>query len=160
MSEYQVPRLLWEVFEAKLIAQSRQFIKDAAQILEVDEKILQRRILPTNEKIKVYLHDTQTDTLQCPILIQAGAILQRCRSPIALGHSVCPFHRTNPQQLNSIGLPVVTQLAFASPTIQSNEDTYLWVTSDNSVVNISGTQIGTYNSDTGVFQKFIVDTST
>jgi hypothetical protein len=157
MSEYQIPRLLWEVFEAKLIAQSRQFIKDAAKILEVDEKILQRRVLPTNDKIKVYLHDTQTDTLQCPILIHTGVILQRCRAPVALGHTVCPFHRANPQQLNSIGLPVVTKLAFDSSSVQSNGDTNLWVTSDNSVVNISGIPIGIYNPDTGVLQKFIVD---
>lgn len=41
--EYKVPRLLWENFEAVLLAQSKRYIGELARRLNVSEKELQKR---------------------------------------------------------------------------------------------------------------------
>jgi len=149
MSEYQVPRLLWEVFEAKLLAQARIFIKDAAKILEVDEKALQRRILPSGDKLKVYLHDTQSHSLQCQVLVPSGSVLRYCRSPVAIGHTVCPYHRTNPQQMNTLGLQEVELLMCA-------DGQQFWLKKDKTVIDSLGNRVGVFDPETEVLKKFVV----
>ena len=109
--EYKVPRILWENFEAVLLAQSRRYISELAKRLEVSDKELQKRVLPTSDTLKVIIQDTQTETNQCKAYIQNGDLTQFCRKPVVYGCEFCAFHRnkrmvvidgTNPIQLQRV----------------------------------------------------------
>jgi hypothetical protein len=91
--EYKVPRLLWENFEAVLLAQSRRYIGELARHLNVPEKELQRKVLPSSDSLKVMVMDTQADTFQCQAHIQQDNITSRCRKPVAYHSTFCASHR-------------------------------------------------------------------
>ncbi len=63
--EYKVPRLLWENFESVLLAQSKRYIGELAKRLNVPERELQKRVLPTSDSLKVIIQDTQAESNQC-----------------------------------------------------------------------------------------------
>lgn len=91
--EYKVPRLLWENFEAILLAQSRRFIGDLARRLNVPEKELQRKVLPSSDSLKVMMMDSQAETTQCRAYVQLDSITTHCRKPVAYHSEYCAFHR-------------------------------------------------------------------
>jgi hypothetical protein len=141
MAEYRVPRLLWESFESVLIAQGRLFVKDVAKKLHVDEKELLKKVMPSS-KIKVYLHDTQTDTLLCQAHIKTNEIVHFCRKPVSLGACYCPTH-------------LYVRETFTTDTayeIHALENTHkmgeLWIKDDDIVMNVKSSIVGRYDRDT------------
>ena len=89
--EYKVPRLLWESLESVLLANSKKYICDVAKYLKVPEKELLKKVLPSNDSLKVYIQDAETS--KCNAYIQKDALTVYCRKPVAYGCEYCPFHR-------------------------------------------------------------------
>lgn len=89
--EYHVPRFLWENFESVLLAQSKRYVSELAKILRVPEKELLKRVLPTNDSMKVIIQDSQEH--QCSAYVQYGQLTVHCKKPVAYQSDFCPFHR-------------------------------------------------------------------
>ena len=98
--EYKVNRLLWETLEATLLAHGKRFVKDMAQTLLVDEKVLLRHVFPAKEVFKVSIQDS--DVAQCmaykPLTETMAA---RCRGPVQTGTSFCLHHQNHRPLLGS-----------------------------------------------------------
>lgn len=151
MAEYQVPRILWETLESVLLAQGRAFVKDVAKRLEVNEKELLRRVMPSS-KISVYLHDTQTEDMQCHAFVQTGSVTHHCRRPVTLGSEFCFLHfRDRLRVIEPSEACHVVQLA------NSPDRPPLWKCADGSVINSAGTIVGEYDTDSGTLTLFEVD---
>jgi len=149
--EYKVPRLLWENFEAVLLAQSKRYICELAKRLEVSEKELLKRVLPTSDSLKVIIQDTQAESNQCKAYIQQDKLTIYCRKATAYGCEYCQFHRnkrmtvvegTNPIQLQRI------------KDINSLEP--LWA-NDKTLYNSSGNIIGKIDRDNENVTIFVID---
>lgn len=93
MTEYKVPRILWENLESVLLAQAKRYIGELAKRLKVPEKELIKRVLPTSDTIKVIIQDTQSELNQCKAYIQNDKLTIFCRKPVAYGCDYCTFHR-------------------------------------------------------------------
>jgi hypothetical protein len=152
MNEYKVPRLLWESLESVMMAQGRIFVKDIAKRLKVNEKELLRKVFPSSESIKVYIHDTHTDTLQCSAHIQDDTVIQHCRRPVQCGSEYCYEHQTKRMMLSNIGYMEVHKLQDAP------ERPSLWVRNRTEVVDSTGKVIGRWNPDTNKLTIFVFDT--
>lgn len=151
MAEYQVPRILWESLESVLLAQGRIFVKDIARRLEVDEKELLRRVMPSS-KIKVYLHDTQTESLQCQAFIHTDIVTHRCRQPVLLGMPFCSHHFKD--RLLIIEPPEENIVE----RIQDAPDRPpLWRKFDKTVIDSKGHTKGQYNEYTGKLTLYEVE---
>ena len=152
--EYKVPRLLWENLESVLLAQSKRYIVELAKRLEVPEKELLKRVLPSSDSLKVIIQDTQSDTNQCRAYVQNERLTMFCKKPTAYGCEYCPFHRnkrmvviegTNPVQLQRLK--------------DMNDMEPLW-TSETTLYNLNGDFVGKINKKTNKIKKFIVDSDT
>jgi hypothetical protein len=148
--EYKIPRLLWENFESVLLAQSKRYIVELAKRLQVPEKDLLKRVLPTSDSLKVMIQDTQSDTNKCKAYVQQDKMTVFCKKPVAYGCDYCPFHRnkrmividgTNPSEIQRIK--------------DRNTIGPIWVTKNNNIVNSSGDIIGKYNKTSGKIKIFI-----
>jgi len=90
--EYKVNRLVWETFEAILLAQGKRFVKDMAQTLLVDEKVLLRSVFPTRDAFKVSIQDS--DATSCMAFQPySEAVIGRCRRPVQMGSAFCLHHQ-------------------------------------------------------------------
>ena len=69
-TEYKVHRVLWESLESVLLAQSKKYIGELARRLQLPEKELIRRVLPSSDSLKVYIQDSNDTTNQCKAYIQ------------------------------------------------------------------------------------------
>jgi len=102
--EYKVNRLVWETFEAVLLAQGKRFVKDMAKTLLVDEKVLLRQVFPTKEAFHVTLLDSEA-TL-CMAVSPVSSVAARCRQPVQTGHAFCLLHLHQRPLLGSDVVPV------------------------------------------------------
>lgn len=155
MAEYQVPRLLWESLEGVLLAQGRVFVRDIARRLAVDEKELLRQVMP-KDKIQVYLHDTQTDDMQCHAFVQTDSVIHHCRRPVTLGSEYCFLHfrdrlHVNVHEHSRDTTTHVQQLE------ASGDRPTLWKRADGSVINAKGAIVGMYDKDTAVLTMYEMD---
>jgi hypothetical protein len=141
--EYKVPRLLWENFESVLLAQSKRYISELAKRLNVPERELQKKVLPTSDSLKVIIQDTQAESNQCKAYVQNDKLTVYCRKPVAYGCEYCSFHRnkrmiviegTNPIQIQRIK--------------DTNKTGPLWV-NNNTLYNSNGDIVGKINKDDG-----------
>ena len=151
MAEYQVPRILWESLESVLLAQGRIFVKDIAKRLEINEKELLRKVMPSS-KVKVYLHDTQTESLQCLAYIHTGSITHHCRRPVILGSQFCVSHvkdRLLILEPSEEGMVERIQDAPGRPP--------LWRRPNGRVIDTKGDVVGRYNSDTSMLTLFMIE---
>jgi hypothetical protein len=151
MAEYQVPRLLWESLESVLLAQGRVFVRDIARRLAVDEKELLRQVMP-KDKIHVYLHDTQTEDMQCHAFVQTDSVIHHCRRPVTLGSEFCFLHFRDRLHVHSHD---------ESDHVQQLETSAdrppLWKRADGSVINAKGDVVGMYNKETAVLTMYEMD---
>jgi hypothetical protein len=153
MAEYQVPRLLWESLEGVLLAQGRVFVRDVARRLAVDEKELLRQVMP-KDKIHVYLHDTQTEDMQCHAFVQTESVIHHCRRPVTLGSEYCFLHfrdRLRVHEHDHDETRHVQQLE------ASADRPSLWKRTDGTVINSKGEIVGMYNKDTAVLTLYEID---
>jgi hypothetical protein len=127
--DYKVNRLVWETFEAILLAQGKRFVKDMAQTLLVDEKVLLRSVFPTRDAFKVSIQDSDATT--CMALTSLSeAVIGRCRRPVQTGSAFCLHHQ--------IRRPVTA----IEPTVRRIQDApdrpALWLLPDQTVIDSEG----------------------
>jgi hypothetical protein len=139
--EYKVPRILWENFESVLLAQSKRYVCELARYLNVPEKELLKKALPSSDTLKVIIQDSQSDTLQCKAYTQNGKITAFCRKPVAYGCEFCTFHRDK-------RMIIIEELNTESITMQRIKDVNIlpptWISGDT-LYNSSGDIIGKIN---------------
>jgi len=141
MTEYKVPRILWENLESVLLAQAKRYIGELAKRLKVPEKELIKRVLPTSDTIKVIIQDTQSELNQCKAYIQNDKLTIFCRKPVAYGCDYCTFHR-NKRMLVIEGTNPVPIQRLKDTNITSP----LWVNT-NTLYNSSGDIVGKMKDD-------------
>lgn len=151
MAEYQVPRILWESLESVLLAQGRIFVKDVARRLEVDEKELLRRVMPSS-KVKVYLHDTQTESLQCQAFVHTDSVTHRCRCAVLLGKQFCTEHFRDRILVIEPSDENIVERIQDEPGRPP-----LWKRYDNTVIDSKGNVRGKYSQDTGKLTLFEIE---
>jgi len=127
--EYKVNRLLWESFEATLLAQGKRFVKDMAHTLQVDEKALLRHVFPSKEAFKVSIYDSES-TVCLAFTLLSGSVAGRCRHPVVTGTDFCCHHQTH-RPLVGIANPV-RRLKDAP------DRPPLWLLPDQSVIDSEG----------------------
>jgi len=129
--DYKVNRLVWETFEAILLAQGKRFVKDMAQTLLVDEKVLLRSVFPSRDAFKVSIQDS--DAMTCMAFQPCSeAVIGRCRRPVQTGSPFCLHHQ--------IRRPVVaTEEPIAVRKLQDAPDRpALWLLPDQTVIDSEG----------------------
>jgi hypothetical protein len=148
--EYKVPRLLWENFEAVLLAQSKRYIGELAKRLGVPEKELIKKVLPTSDSLKVIIQDTQAECNQCKAYVQHDKLTVYCRKATAYGSEYCSFHRNKRMLVIEGTNPIQIQKIKDTNTIES-----LWV-SDTTLYNSNGDIVGKINKETGRIKLFMI----
>lgn len=149
--EYKVPRLLWENFEAVLLAQSKRYIVELAKRLGVPEKDLIKKVLPTSDSLKVIIQDTQAECNQCKAYIQHDKLTVFCRKATAYGSEYCSFHRNKRMIVIENTNPIEIQKIKDTNTMEP-----LWA-SENNLYNSSGDKMGKINRDKGVMKIFVIN---
>jgi hypothetical protein len=91
--EYKVPRLLWENFESTLYAHSKRYVSELAKRLQVPEKELIKKVLPSSDSLKVMILDSQLESNKCKAYIQEDKLTIFCKKPVAYQSEYCTFHR-------------------------------------------------------------------
>jgi len=132
--DYKVNRLLWETLEATLLAQGQRFVKDLAQTLLVDEKVLLRHVFPSKDTLKVSIQDSEA--AQCMALNPLSeAVASRCRGPVQTGTLFCLHHQQRRPLLGSDAHPIrrLQDAADRPP---------LWLLPDQTVIDSDGTLRG------------------
>ncbi len=140
--EYKVPRLLWENFESVLLAQSRRFIGEMARRLDVSERELQRRVLPSSDSLKVIMMDSQAESLQCRAYIQHDNMTTFCRKPVAYHSEYCIFHGEKRINIVTDTQPTIVERLKDIPTKEP-----MWV-QGNMILNSKGEMMGKINHAT------------
>jgi hypothetical protein len=139
--DYKVNRLVWETFEAILLAQGKRFVKDMAQTLLVDEKVLLRTVFPTRDAFKVSIQDSEATTCMAfqPL---SDAVIGRCRRPVQTGSVFCLHHQIR----RPLVAPTIT-----TATIRKLQDApdrpALWLLPDQSIIDSEGTVRGSLVSN-------------
>jgi hypothetical protein len=150
-AEYKVPRLLWENFESILLAQSRRYIGELARRLDVPEKELQRKILPSSDSLKIIMMDSQLESLQCHAYVQHDDITSFCRKPVAYHSEFCSFHKNKRMNVFMDTQPIMVEKV---KTVPAKEP--MWI-KGNVIVNSSGEMMGKLNRQTQTVKLFKVE---
>lgn len=148
--EYKVPRLLWENFESVLLAQSRRFIGEMARRLDVSERELQRRVLPSSDSLKVIMMDSQAESLQCRAYLQHDNITTFCRKPVAYHSEYCTFHEKKRMNIITSTQPTMVERLKNIPTKEP-----MWI-QGNIILNSKGEMMGKINHETQKVKWFII----
>lgn len=149
--EYKVPRLLWESFESVLLAQSKRYICELAKRLNVSEKELLKRVLPSSDSLKVIIQDTQAETNQCKAYVQNDKITSYCRKPTVYGCEFCAFHRNKRMTVVKDTNPVSIQ-----KVKDMNTNVSLWLNGDD-IINSSSTVVGKVNKSKNKIKLFVIE---
>ena len=140
--DYKVNRLVWETFEAILLAHGKRFVKDMAQTLLVDEKVLLRSVFPTRDAFRVSIQDSDATTCMAfqPL---SEAVIGRCRRPVQTGSAFCLHHQ--------IRRPAVAPTTAITAPIRKLQDApdrpALWLLPDQTVIDSEGTVRGSLVSN-------------
>ena len=148
--EYKVPRFLWENFESVLLAQSKRYIAELAKRLQVSEKELQKRVLPSNDTLKVIIQDSQVECNQCKAYVQNDKLTVYCRKTVVYGTEFCAFHRNKRMLVVEGTNPTKIQRIKDTNTIEP-----LWISNNKSLYNSSGCLVGKINKDAGKIKMFV-----
>jgi hypothetical protein len=144
---YKVPRILWENFEAVLLAQSKKYIEDLAKILEVPAKELQKRVMPSADSIKIALQDA--DEGVCQAYVQRDKFTVFCRKPV--------YHSTFCAEHTGNRLLIVADKAIPIQRIKDIETLPpLWV-QDKTIMTADGGKIGKIDHDQQKIKIYVID---
>jgi hypothetical protein len=91
MSEYRVPRLMWEALESSLNVAGKRFVKRLAAALEVPEKELAREVFKKDD-LKVCIHDWTDEEFMCPCWKAHGDVYIPCDNVKTCGKETCRDH--------------------------------------------------------------------
>jgi hypothetical protein len=153
-AEYQVPRILWENLESVLLAQSKRYIGELAKRLHVPEKELIKKVLPTNDSLKVIIQDSNTETNQCCAYVQHDRMTVYCRKPVAYQSSFCMLHRTQRMMVMEGTQPKVIQKVKETATIPP-----MWAV-DDQLVNSQGNVVGTIDRNEQKIRLYVIEPDT
>lgn len=147
-SEYKVNRILWESLESILYAHSVKYVREIAKKLEIPEKELIKRVIPSSDSLKVYIQDTNNDTTQCKAYIQHNKLTVLCRKPVAYNCEYCNIHRDK-------RMTIIKEIEPESiEKVKDRQDLdSVWINSNNNLINSNGDIIGKINR---VKQKIII----
>lgn len=146
--EYKIPRLLWENLESVLLAQSKRYIAELAKKLEVSERELLKRVLPTSDSIKVIIQDTHAESNQCKAYIQHEKVTIFCRKPVSYGSEYCICHRNKRMFVIEGTNPVLLQ------RLKDTNIGPLWI-SKNTLYNSNGDIVGKMKDN--IIKIFIIE---
>ena len=149
--EYKVPRILWESLESVLLAQSKRYVGELARRLQIPEKELLRRVLPSAESLKVYIQDSSLETNQCKAYIQDNQITGFCRKPVAHSSEFCQFH--NHQRMTVIK---ETQPHILKRIKDRNDCGKMWIKDTTTLLNSSGSTVGKINHNDAKIKLFVI----
>ncbi len=157
---YAVPRVFWESFETLLRSESRRYVRELADILEVDRDELVKAVLPSKDTLKVYIQDppeVATDMMcKAYVPLADGDFAARCGCPVVLHTSYCTKHthvRPTVQSRIDQSLPIpkmVTRLR-AGPECPS-----LWVDAKGNVWDAGLRPAGVFNQATGNLKYAVI----
>ena len=150
-TEYKVPRLLWENFESILLAQSRRYIGELARRLDVPEKELQRKVLPSSDSLKIMMMDSQNESLQCHAHVQHDSITSFCRKPVAYHSEFCVFHQKKRMNVFMDTQPIIVEKV---KSISTKEP--MWI-KGNTIINSNGEMLGKLNRQTQTVKWFKIE---
>ena len=148
--EYKVPRFLWENLESVLLAQSKRYVCELAKRLDISEKELMRKVLPSADSLKVIIQDTQSESCQCRAYLQNDKLTVFCRKPVVYGTEFCAFHRTKRMTVIDGTTPTEIQRINDKATFGP-----LWL-SNNIIINTAGNMVGKVNKSTGKIKMFVL----
>jgi len=150
-TEYKVHRVLWESLESVLLAQSKKYIGELARRLQLPEKELIRRVLPSSDSLKVYIQDSNDTTNQCKAYIQDDDITCFCRKPTVYGTEFCHFHRTKRMTVIKDIQPNMVE-----KVKDRNDCDNMWIGEKNTLYNSKGAIVGKVNHSDSKLKLFIV----
>ena len=140
MSEYKIPKLLWENLESVLLAHGKRLVSEYAKILEIPDKELQKCV-NIYETIKITLQDTHIESYKCKAYIPIDNVTVFCRTPVMNGSEYCQHHRNKRITI----IPDIHQIS-----IQRLKDTDnlcpLWA-AGNTLYNSTGNVVGKIKHD-------------
>lgn len=151
-SEYKVDRNLWESLECTFQIHGRNYVREFAKRLRVDEKELVRKVFGSDSKIRVTMIDSGSESSCCQAYVKSGLIVHYCRKPVCIGSSYCSIHnimRSN--VIEKTGVTSIRKLADAP-----DRET-LWVKENGDVIGIDGNYRGKYSEETGKLTLFVVN---
>jgi hypothetical protein len=149
--EYKVPRILWENLESVLLAQSKRYIGELAKRLHVSEKDLLKKVLPTNDSLKVIIQDSQQETNQCTAYVQEGQLTVHCRKPVAYQSQFCPIHRNHRMMVMEGTHPTPIQKVKDNPQLPP-----MWQ-NHCTLINSKGEMIGKINHAEQTMTLFVIE---
>jgi hypothetical protein len=148
--EYKVPRFLWENLESVLLAQSKRYVGELAKRLDIPEKDLMRKVLPSADSLKVIIQDTQSESCQCKAYLQNDKLTVFCRKPVVHGTEFCAFHRSKRMTVIEGTYPAEIQRVKDKSTFGP-----IWL-ANNVMLNASGNVVGKVNKSTGKIKMFVL----
>lgn len=150
-TEYKVRRVLWESLESVLLAESKKYVGELARRLQLPEKELIRRVLPSSDSLKVYIQDSTITTNQCQAFIQDDEITSYCRKPIVYGSDFCHFHRTKRMTVIKEMPSIIVKRIKDRPDCDN-----MWIDDKNNLLNSKGITIGKISHNNSKIKIFIV----
>ena len=150
--DYKVDRVLWESLEGIFQIHGRNYVRDLARRLKVDDKELLRKVFGPESKTKISIVDSGETSTQCKAYVRSGSIVHYCRKAVQSGTAFCPCHQIlRPNIIESMsGFVEVRKL----PDAPDREA--LWVKEDGEVIGVDGLFRGTYDETTGRLRLFLV----
>jgi hypothetical protein len=148
--EYKVPRFLWENLESVLLAQSKRYVAELAKRLDIPEKDLMRKVLPSTDSLKVIIQDTQSESCQCKAYLQNDKLTVFCRKPVVHGTEFCALHRSKRMTVIEGTSPAEIQRVKDKTTFGPT-----WL-AKNIMLNASGNMVGKVNKSSGKIKMFVL----
>jgi hypothetical protein len=150
--EYKVPRLLWENLESVLLAQSKRYIAELARHLDVPEKELIRRVLPTNDSLKVIIQDSQAESQQCSAYVQQDQLTVYCKKTVAYQSPYCLLHRCSRMFVVESKKEIPIQRVKPIDTVPP-----IWIQGERDVINSKGHVVGRMNHTKQTMKLFVLE---
>jgi hypothetical protein len=150
-AEYKVKRILWESLESVLLAQSKKYIAELANYLNVPEKELIKEVLPSSDSLKVYIQDSDLSENKCKAFVQNNYITEYCRKPVAYGSEFCCNHVHK-----RMGIVTDTNTTEYVERIKDRYDlNKAWI-NDKNIVDSNGNIIGKINKENNSMKLFVL----
>ena len=145
--EYKVHRTLWENLEAVLLAQSKKYIEELADRLQVSAKELQKRVMPSADSIKVMIQEVNQGT--CQAFVQQGQFTVYCRKSV---HNAmyCSEHQFHRQQ-------VLTHAAIPIQRVKDIDSLPAMWKKGNELYHANGSLAGKINEDKQKIKIYCID---
>lgn len=151
----KLPKQLVESLQQAFLSEARRVCRDAAKLLRQDPNDV-LAILKKMPSIQFQVIDDSECPTTCPVLLQKGAIVERCRYPCILGTGTCIHHQdeSKPPSIESCSTKL-TRITHSEPDMGP-----LWCDEETrTVYSREGTNVGFLREDT-VLELYHYESST